>query len=60
MVTKNDENQGNIIQVEAKRMEYNPISFDDGITYYRIRAPIEKVYKYLPKEEIKPRFDFRA
>ena len=60
MVTKNDENQRKVVQVKVKRLEYHPVSFEGGITFYKTRSPIEKLHIYFSEEEIKSQFDFRA
>jgi len=63
MVTKNDENRERAIQVEVKRSEYIPISFDGGITYQRTIIPIKLLDVYLIDmldEKIRSMFDFRA
>lgn len=61
MVTKNEENQKRIIQVEVKRSEHNHISFDGGITYQRvIIIPIAKLNFYHPEREAGLGVDYLA
>ena len=54
-----------VIQVEAKRTIYTPISFDGGVTYNKTRlvkiGRVSNVYHVCNlEEEIKLKLDFKA